>query len=111
MKNYNVVASKSGRGRLREVVVYERFQLQGFYWEKFDVLDRWSLMGGGRTWRLYCICNPSKPNNMQHLISPNIIRSLIRVTGYENKENDHRRHLDVLTNSHNIYRNKCTCKS
>ena len=27
---------------------YERFQLYGFDWEKFGVLDRWSLMGGGR---------------------------------------------------------------
>ena len=30
------------------MVVYETFQLQGFDWEKFGVLDRWSLMGGGR---------------------------------------------------------------
>ena len=29
-------------------VTYERFQLQAFDWEKFGVLDRWSLMGGGR---------------------------------------------------------------
>ena len=41
-------ASKSGRSYLWEVVVYETFQLQGFDWEKFGVLDRWSLMGGGR---------------------------------------------------------------
>ena len=29
-------------------VAYERFQLQGFVWEKLGVLDRWSLIGGGR---------------------------------------------------------------
>ena len=28
--------------------VYERFQLQGFDWESFGVLDWGSLMGGGR---------------------------------------------------------------
>ena len=27
MKNYNAATSKSGRGRLQEVVVYERFRL------------------------------------------------------------------------------------
>lgn len=30
------------------VVVYEKFQLQGFDRENFDVLDLWTLMGGGR---------------------------------------------------------------
>ena len=32
---------------LRVVFVYERW-LQGFDWETFGVLDRWSVMGGGR---------------------------------------------------------------
>ena len=52
---------KSGRGRL-QVVVYQRFQLQGFDWEIFLVLDRWSLMVGGRTsWEVQYIftsCHP-----------------------------------------------------
>ena len=47
-ENFNDITSKSGRGRLREVVVYESVQLQGFDWEKMAVLDRWSLMGDGR---------------------------------------------------------------
>ena len=50
MKNYNAVTSKSARG-LSEVVVYERFQLQFFDWDKFSFLVRWSLTRGGRTWR------------------------------------------------------------
>ena len=39
---------KSGHGRLQKVVIYEKFQLQIFDWEIFSVLDRRSLMGGGR---------------------------------------------------------------
>ena len=31
---------------LQEVVVYERFNLQGFDWENFGVLDKKSLFGG-----------------------------------------------------------------
>ena len=30
------------------VVVYEKFQLQGFDRENLGVLDLWTLMGGGR---------------------------------------------------------------
>ena len=37
-------------------VAYERFQQYGFAWEKFGVLDRWSLMGGCRTWRFDLSC-------------------------------------------------------
>ena len=36
------------------MVIYERFQLKGFDWEKFGVLDRWLLTRGGRTWRFNC---------------------------------------------------------
>ena len=46
MKNYNAVTSKSGGGRLREVVIYDTFQLQDFDWEKLGVWDRWSLIYG-----------------------------------------------------------------
>ena len=41
-ENYNAVTSKSGRGRLREVPT------KGFDWEILSILDRWSLIGGGR---------------------------------------------------------------
>ena len=33
---------------MQEVVEYERFQLEGFDWENFGVLDWQSLIGGGR---------------------------------------------------------------
>ena len=29
-------------------LAYEKFQLNGFEWENFDVLDKWSLVGAGR---------------------------------------------------------------
>ena len=48
MENHQPSGPKSGRGRLQEVDVYERFQLQGFDWEHFGVLDCRSVMGGGR---------------------------------------------------------------
>ena len=47
MENYKTVTPKSSRGRLQEVVFYEKFQLQGFDWENFVVLDLWTVMGGG----------------------------------------------------------------
>ena len=47
MESYKTVTPKSSRGRLQEVVFYERFQLQGFDWENFVVLGLWTLMGGG----------------------------------------------------------------
>ena len=56
-ENYNVVTSKSGHGHLQEVVIYDRFQLKDFDWEKFGVLDRWSLIYG--RWSLMrggCTC-------------------------------------------------------
>ena len=39
----------SAHGCLQEGVTYEKFLLQGFEWENFGVLHRWSLMGGGRS--------------------------------------------------------------
>ena len=47
MENYKPVTPKSRRGRLQEVVFYEKFQLQGFDWKNFVVLDFWTLMEGG----------------------------------------------------------------
>ena len=47
MENYKPVTPKSRRGRLQEVVFYEKFQLQGFDWKNFVVLDLWTLMEGG----------------------------------------------------------------
>ena len=35
-------SSKSGPGRLREVVGYKRFQIQWFDWETFSILKNWS---------------------------------------------------------------------
>ena len=53
-KSYCQSPKKSGRVDLREVVAYDRLQLLGFDWEKFGVLDRWSLTRGGRTWKFDC---------------------------------------------------------
>ena len=47
MENYKPVTPKSRWGRLQEVVFYEKFQLQGFDWKNFVVLDLWTLMEGG----------------------------------------------------------------
>ena len=52
--NSETVKQKSGCGRFREVVVFERLQLQWFCWENFGVVDKWLLMGGGRTWKVDC---------------------------------------------------------
>ena len=38
-----------------KVVLYLWFQLLGFDWENFGVLDWRSIIGGGRTWRFDCI--------------------------------------------------------
>ena len=40
--------SKTVSRRLREVLVYERFQYKALTENMFGVLRRWSLMGGGR---------------------------------------------------------------
>ena len=34
------------------MVVYERFQLKSFNWDKLGVLDRWSLTKGSNLWIL-----------------------------------------------------------
>ena len=48
IENSKTVSPKSGRGRLQEVVVYERFQYKAVTEDIFGVLGRLSLMGGGR---------------------------------------------------------------
>ena len=48
IENSKTVSPKSGRGRLQEVVVYERFQHKAVTEDIFGVLGRLSLMGGGR---------------------------------------------------------------
>lgn len=47
-ENYQIVNRKIDRGGLLQVVVYDRFKLQAFEWGNVGVLDRCSLMGGGR---------------------------------------------------------------
>ena len=48
IENSKTVSPKSGRGRLQEVVVYERFPYKVVTEDIFGVLGRLSLMGGGR---------------------------------------------------------------
>ena len=48
IENSKTVSPKSGRGRLQEVGVYERFQYKAVTEDIFGVLGRLSLMGGGR---------------------------------------------------------------
>ena len=48
IENSKTVSPKSVRGRLLEVVVYERFQYKAVTEDIFGVLGRLSLMGGGR---------------------------------------------------------------
>ena len=52
--NSKTVCRKSGRGRLREVVVYERFQYKALTENIFHVLGRWLLTEGCRRWRFGC---------------------------------------------------------
>ena len=57
IENSKTVSRKSGHGRLQQVVVYARFQYKSTTENIFGVLPvlgRWSLMGGGRTWRFDC---------------------------------------------------------
>ena len=42
VENSKTVSRRSGRGRLREVVVYERFQCKTLTENIFSVLGRWS---------------------------------------------------------------------
>ena len=46
--NSKTVCRKSGRGRSRKVVLYERFWCKALNENILHVLGRWSLMGGGR---------------------------------------------------------------
>ena len=48
MENSKIAILECCRDRLREVVVYGKFQLLGLDWENFSVLDKWSLIGGSR---------------------------------------------------------------
>lgn len=48
MKTLKRLLQRSGRSRLREVVVYKRSQIQGSKWKNLGVLDGLALMGGGR---------------------------------------------------------------
>ena len=52
--NSKTVCRKSGRGRLREVVVYDRFQYKALTENIFHVLGGWLLTEDGRTWRFGC---------------------------------------------------------
>ena len=54
-KKNQIFSSKSGRGRLREVVALERFQWWWFDLESFGILEIWSLRRGGRNRRFDCI--------------------------------------------------------
>ena len=51
-QNIKLIALKSSRSRLREVVAYKRFQI--FHWETFGILENWSLRRGGRKRRFDC---------------------------------------------------------
>ena len=48
IENSKTFCRKSGRGRLREVVVYERFPYKALTENIFGVLGSCSLMGGDR---------------------------------------------------------------
>ena len=48
IENSKTVSPKSGRVRLQEVVVYERFQYKALTKKIFGALGKLSLMGGGR---------------------------------------------------------------
>ena len=48
IENSKTVSPKSGRDRLQEVVVYERFQYKAVTEDIFGVLGRLSLTRGGR---------------------------------------------------------------
>ena len=47
-RKFQTFISKSGRGRLREVVAYSRFQIQWFDLETFGILENWSIRRGCR---------------------------------------------------------------
>ena len=71
IKIFKTVSQNSGRGCLGEVVLYERFQYKALTENIFGVLGRWSLMGGGRTWRFDCILNRSQVTQ-EKAVFPNL---------------------------------------
>ena len=48
-RKFPIFSSKSGRGRLREVVAYKRFQIKRFDLKHFGILENWSVATGGST--------------------------------------------------------------
>ena len=44
---FQTFSSKSGRGRLLEVVAYKRFQISRFDLERFGILENWSVVATG----------------------------------------------------------------
>ena len=50
--NSKTVSRKRGRRCLLEVVFYQRFQYKALTENIFGVLERWSLIGGGRLRRV-----------------------------------------------------------
>ena len=57
-RKFQTFSSKSGRGRLREVVSCKRFPMQWFGRKTFSILLNWSLRRGGRNQRLDCSLIP-----------------------------------------------------
>ena len=56
---YKTVTPKRCRGRFQKMVVYEKFQLQGFdCFGSGDAYGRWPLTRGDRRWRFDCILKP-----------------------------------------------------
>jgi len=47
---FQTFSYKSGRGCLREVVAYKRFQIQWFDLQTFGILENWLLRRGGCLW-------------------------------------------------------------
>ena len=45
---FQTFSYKSGRGRVREVVAYKRFQIWWFHLQTFGILENWSLWRGDR---------------------------------------------------------------
>jgi len=54
-KKFQIFSSKSGCGRLREVVTYKGFQIYWYDLELFGILEKWSLRRESRNRRFDCI--------------------------------------------------------
>ena len=48
-RKFQIFSSKSGRGRLREVLAYKRFQIKRFDLKHFGILENLSVATGGST--------------------------------------------------------------